>query len=102
MKTTKQLLQEWKDYHDVLDKTTEELNKLFGKFNESPLIDNMWLGFELYTESLSLLMKDDDDWIAWFWLENEMGKNKLRAKVKEQETIVSNIDDLIKLLEQSI
>jgi hypothetical protein len=68
---------------------------------ESPLYATIWKLQDVLTEFASARVGDDSEWLDWYRLDNDMGKNEMEAGYKDSLHPVKNLDDLQKLLYNS-
>jgi len=92
------LLDMWKNQYEKLDNVQRELARLTGINSESPITKPMWMIWESYTDVLSRLLGDEEDWLYWFVYENDMGKKGLKvqsiadSKPKEVKTLLHLVE----------
>lgn len=67
---------------------------------ESPLIDAGLRIAEGYTHVTSELVGDKNEWLTWYWLENNMGAKALAAGFGPKIVPVRTVEQLIEIIEQ--
>lgn len=95
-------LNEWVDIYKEAKQTTDNLYKYLGITVGANQIDIIWRAFEAYTETLAELIGDETDWLMWYYVDNQMGKGKMKARktTKEKYREVKNLTDLIYFIEK--
>lgn len=100
------LLEEWKQTYDKLEVAFKSLEQALGcDLVESDLYNASYESFEKYTAMLSKLFvvegkiteQDVQEWLWWYWIENDMGASGLEASSKAGGKL-KKIDTLQKLL----
>ena len=76
------LLQAWARRHAELQAQMDALAAPFGGTFDGPLFNAVWGTWNDYTQALSRIIGDDEDWLGWFESECDMGR-------KPQEVISS-------------
>jgi hypothetical protein len=82
-----------------------EAGKVFSGGNpESPWARAMFSVFEAYTDSVSQIVGDDDEWLSWFIWDNDCGKRGLKAKAAswKRERPIKTAQDLVEIVEAGI
>ena len=74
------LLISWKEEHDKAEQLTEILYQVFGDDSTSQFYKVVWGMFDRYTDALSLLFDDQNEWLTWFCWDNDLGKKKLKYR----------------------
>lgn len=72
-------LEKWAAHKVELDRQFEALRALMGCGVEAPLPDAVWRLWDSYTDAVSQVVGDTDDWLAWFSMENAMGAKGLEV-----------------------
>jgi hypothetical protein len=52
------------------------------------------------TESVSMAVGDTNGWLAWYWLENDMGNKGMEAGYNGNLKKIRFVDELLELIEQ--
>jgi hypothetical protein len=52
------------------------------------------------TESVSMAVGDTNGWLAWYWLENDMGNKGMEAGHDANLKKIRFVDELLELIEQ--
>lgn len=67
---------------------------------ESPLIEAAYSVFDSYTECLSEVIGDKDEWLVWYCWENNMGERKFGVYLdgEEKERPIESLEDLADLI----
>lgn len=68
------LLQAWARRHAQLQAQMDALAAIFVRNFDGPLFDAVWSTWNDYTQALSRIVGDDEDWLGWFESECDMGK----------------------------
>lgn len=68
------LLQAWKRRHAELDAAMTMLSAPFGGSFDGPVFDAVWSTWNDYTQALSRIVGDDEDWLGWYESECDMGR----------------------------
>lgn len=93
-----------------LKKTLDDIQFVYDSFEEIDSIldigpENLIFEamFKLIEPMVNLLEQvyDCDGWISWYVLENNLGKSKLSAGYDDNLKIISNVEELIELIEIS-
>ena len=93
------LLAEWRDKHKQLHRELFRLGRIFND-PTGPFFRTMFEVFEAYTGSLAHLLGDKEDWLFWYWQENEMGKRAHVAGYDGDVRLIEKLEDLLWLIEQ--
>lgn len=94
------LIREWAERITAIDAAHAELCRLTLAALDSPLIDAGLRVAEAYTHATSGLVGDENDWLIWFWLENNMGANGLSAGFDPEIVPINSIEQIIKIIER--
>jgi hypothetical protein len=73
-------LERWAAHKGELDRQFEALRALMGCGVEAPLPDAVWRLWDSYTDTVSKLVGDTDDWLPWYSMENAMGAKGLEVQ----------------------
>lgn len=92
----KEILEEWKNQILSCEHEKTRFQDLLN-ITECDLIDSFEMVMEKYTRLVADKVGCSHECLFWFWLDNEMGKNKLKAGVNKMKKI-KNIDDLVELI----
>lgn len=104
--TTDQMIAElttWRDRIVESDEAIENLLEPLMLSPESPLYQTFWSLQGAYTTSVAKIVGDSDEWLPWFWSENEMGKRGHEACPGTGYPMrkIKTIADLAQLIEES-
>lgn len=66
---------------------------------ESRLCQAVWRTQEALTKTTSLLLDDGENWLSWFWLENDMGRKGLMAGSEAVKRPIRTLEDLVWVME---
>lgn len=98
---TLQILNDWHYQHDRITELMDGMGKSIGLLPEGPLFETVWGMFDAYTKSISELVGDKGDWLAWYYLENDMGARGMSAGYNGKTSLIKSKVHLWKLIEQS-
>lgn len=68
---------------------------------EGPITTALWLTQDALTKATSELIGDDQDWLAWFAAENDMGAKAYEAGPAGAVRPIKTLDDLLWVIEAS-
>lgn len=66
---------------------------------ENPISNSIDLIQTAYTEAVKQLVGDDQDWLDWFWWDNEMGMRGFEAGLRENKRPIKTAEDLVWVME---
>lgn len=92
------LLEKWQDIILAAETDIEHVLPPLGLTPESPLYTIPWNLMDAYTEAVSALVGDQDEWLAWYWADNEMGAKKREATVNGKFRKIRNLRDLARVI----
>lgn len=97
------LLQTWKAEHARVTAAYAPLERALQLHPENPIHEAMWTLFDTYTETLSKLLEDECEFLAWFSGDNEMGAAGYRASPGNghERRAVHTLEDLAQLIVES-
>jgi len=97
------LLTVWQEAHDETEKFTDGCYELLGLEIDSAALELLWTNFDLYTKTLAALVGDKDEWMAWHFCDNQMGRSRLKARASKEKKLrsVKNIKNLTTLIIES-
>jgi len=92
-----EILQDWQK---TIQKCEYEIKRFRDFFNtvECDIVDSFELLMEKYTIEVAEKIGCTHSCLYWFWLDNEMGKLKLKAGVDDKMKRIKNLDDLVWLI----
>lgn len=93
------ILTRWQKAIEEADANFDPVVAMLGLIPESPLIDAFWCTQSVLTATTSDLLDDGNDWLAWFWLENDMGRKGLMAGSEAVKRPIRTLEDLIWVME---
>lgn len=98
--TKLKLLHEWQETIQNADRIMDKLGEVVGGA-DGPLGDSMYRMQAVYTRAMSLLLNDENNWLEWYALENEMGKGDLTATPGNGVPLktVKTLDQVLMLIE---
>jgi hypothetical protein len=73
------MLTAWASRQRELAAQMEALGAVVGERFDGPLYDAVWTTWDSYTDTLSQLIGDNENWLTWYVQENRMGANGLEA-----------------------
>lgn len=85
-------------YHE-LDKFWRGFSDATGIDYDSQLGDMIWKTFDLYTDTVQKLIRDEYEDLDWFIFDNDCGRNKLEATINGKKKKIKTVKDLAKLIE---
>ena len=92
------LLTAWASRQRELTAQMEALFKVVG-CSDGPLFEAVWNAWNGYTDTLSRLIGDDQDWLSWYEQENRMGANGFEVtSVSGQKMHVRTLHQLAMLI----
>ena len=65
---------------------------------ESALYDIPYRLMDAYTSAVSAQVGDQDEWLSWFWADNEMGRKKLEAMINGKHRKIRTLKDLARAI----
>lgn len=65
---------------------------------ESALYDIPYRLMDAYTNAVSALIGDRDEWLAWYWAENEMGAKRMEAMIGGKYRKIGSIKQLARAI----
>jgi len=87
--------------HEQQERIFSSLEKTIGLDSDSQLGLALWKPFESYTDLLSEVVGDEDQWLWWYCLENDMGRKKLAARSGGRRMrVITGLNDLVWLLQK--
>ena len=98
------LIREWAKRINAIEAAHADLRQLTQASLESPLIDAGLRIADAYTHATSELVGDTNEWLTWYWLENEMGAKALAAGAGPDSGIapIRTVEHLITLIEECL
>lgn len=88
------ILTEWLS---IMQQSDHELEAVLGPLRlipESPLYKIPWNLMDSYTKAVSLAVGDREEWLAWFYAENNMGTAKREVMVNGKYRRIKSLRDL--------
>jgi hypothetical protein len=88
-----------------VDVEFEKIFAIFGCVPESNLHESVYGMFDSYTDTVSAMIGDTHNYLAWYLYENDCGKNKFEVVQKKTETkkqkkwIVKDVKTLVQVIE---
>lgn len=93
------LLQEWKEHHEAAEKVMDGIKASVGLDPHGPLFDMVWRMFDGYTLALGKALGDDfGTWLAWYYMENDMGREGMHAGYDGQLAPIKTLEQLHELI----
>ena len=94
-------LRAWQHTIEQADQRMQPAIDALGLPPESP----PWLAVQELQTSLTVMtatvVDDRDNWLEWFWMENDMGRKAMLAGKHQQVRAIKTLEDLAWLLELS-
>lgn len=99
MKYNKELqqLMDWEQQYRNINQSYELVKVAFHANVECPAFNSTFMLFDKYTDVLSDLLGDDDQWLNWYAWENSFGTKGLEAKAPTWKKL-RKINSITKLL----
>jgi hypothetical protein len=99
----KQKIQLIESYISLLNSFEKEFD-LFEKglgcqLVECRLRDNIYKSLDQHLNNISKAIGDENDWVSWFIYDNDCGKSKLQAGLKDKMKQIKSVKDLVDLIE---
>jgi len=94
-----ELLKRWERAWALLEEQSIKLNDM-GLSPDSDLLNAMWHCFTEYTELVAQQIGDDNEWLMWYWLENDFGDGDSVASIGDSGTKkINNLEELLAFIE---
>lgn len=93
------ILREWSVKLETADAFIDPLTEALGLHAESPIHQAVWTLQDAYTKAVSKLVGDQGNWLDWFAHENDFGRRAMEAGPTNNMRPISDIDDLIWVME---
>ncbi len=96
------LLQDWQKSYQNFRKEEDKLSAVFGGgINESGLFNCAYKLFDNYTDVLSKLIGDNNDWLNWWMFETQCGEKGTKVKIGGKMREIKNLKDLLKVIDDT-
>lgn len=90
----------WHETMSAAIATRDQVDKALGLEPEGPLSTLFDTLMSDLTSEVSRMVGDEVAWLAWYWMENEMGAGAMKVTINYTDTRkVATVDDLIWVLE---
>lgn len=99
--TTLQILGEWQAQHDRIADLMHGVSQVFGLLPEGPVSETVWGLWDQYTKTIGQLIGDHGDWLAWYYLENDMGDKGMQAGYDKNLRDIDTLANLQWLIDES-
>ena len=94
-------LTRWQQSMEKADSTINPVIDLLQLHPESPVCETVWrLQSALTAATADLVGGDPLDWLGWYAMENEFGRNGLKAGEAADMREIKTLEDLLWLLEE--
>jgi hypothetical protein len=91
------------DSYKKLESSFEDIFKIFGSgVIESELWESVYKSFDMYSNLVSEITGDKDEWITWYIYDNSCGEKGYTAGYHSNVKPIKNIDDLVDLIEAAL
>ena len=92
------ILTEWRDTLRAAEADIERFIDPLQCSPDSKLYDIPWRLMNAYTKAVSLAVGDRDEWLAWFYAENNMGTAKREVMVNGKYRRIKSLRDLARVI----
>lgn len=100
-KQAMRLLEAWQESYMCLSELETGVQAVFGS-NESEFFNTIWHSFDRHTRALSAALGDQDEWLGWYYAENDFGAKGLNAKTPNGKfRKIKNLSDLYMIIIES-
>lgn len=93
-----QALQKWIDAMNHADTHFDQLINLMGLHPEGETLTAVYLLQDALTKSTAELVGDKFEWLIWFWTENAMGAQGMKAGPPDDMRPIKTLEDLLWLI----
>lgn len=95
------LLRQWEKTVQDVDVAWKSIQLLFAASPESPVNAAMYDTLMRYTDALSIVVGDKNDWLDWYRFECDMGRKimKVKAVSWKKPRVIGNVEMLCKCIE---
>ena len=96
-----QLLVEWQDQYRKINDSYKLMKDAFDANPESKAVTPMFELFDRYTDVLSELLGDYNEWMGWYAWDNEFGRKEMKAKTTSWDKMekITSLNHLLALIE---
>lgn len=98
---TLQILSQWQAQHDRIAELMHGVSQTFGLLPEGQFSETVWGLWDQYTKTVGQLIGDGGDWLAWYYLENDMGDKGMQAGYDGTLRDIDTLADLYWLIVES-
>lgn len=97
MKTTEIVshLEAWVAHHRAIEEVYQSLHKMTGAMPDCALLAPVYRLLDAYTEAISDVVGDKEEWLSWYAWDNDMGAKKLEVTIPGKKPFKA--DSLTKL-----
>ena len=95
------ILTEWQTNMKAAEADIERIIDPLKCAPESALYAIPWNLMDCYTKAVSQLVGDQDEWLAWYWSDNEWGTKKREAMIGGKFRQIKNLRDLLRVIEET-
>lgn len=88
------ILQRWHDDVTAVESVMQRLADLTGMTPESCLSGAIYGALDSLTESVSRIVGDECEWLAWYWIDREMGSKGLDDGLPTDMREIRTLKDL--------
>ena len=92
-------LNQWQSCYEKSEAHYQKIKEIFSASPESLNACKIWEGFRAYTKAIAKIVGDKDEWLLWYWLENDMGKEGMKAENRNVIEPIRNLSQLLELIE---
>lgn len=95
------LLADWQKHHAAVSKLMDGTKAVFWANPDTSIFDTFWRLFEAYTSSLSVEIGDLDEWLPWFYSDNNMGEWGMSEGYDGESKSIETLEHLYELIAES-
>lgn len=99
MKDNKILIKNVIEHKESLENHIERLYEVFGR-SENNFVDNIWILFDSYVESVETILEDNFHCLSWYIWDNNGGKDKKEWIIDSEKYKIKTINDLVNVIKK--
>jgi hypothetical protein len=92
-------IEEWARIICAYQAQYEALENVIGVDPDGPLAKAIGDVADAYTAAVSEQIGDEEEWLSWYWFDNDMGKKGLSAGKPGKHMPIKTVADLAKAIE---
>lgn len=70
---------EWQETMEAMEEHQNKLAEFFRCAFDAPLFKSIALMQSKYTKAVAASVGDENDWLLWYWMDNDFGRGSLNA-----------------------